>query len=127
MTEQEKRERVDDLSPNRSMVRGSSAKSDNAVDINLDLDPDLMLEVDIPLDNTDRTYSTQSFRTSARTKSGPRKVMSAGNDKKSQSGRSSVYIKTRARPIKPHEPEPFLSIDNLSEEKLQQLMAGKVL
>lgn len=103
MTDQERRTRVDDLSPKRSMAQGSSAKSDHVVDINLDLDPDLMLEVDIPLDNTDRTPSTHSRRTSARTKSGSRKVMSAGNDKNCQSARSHVYIKTRARPMKPHE------------------------
>lgn len=96
---------MDDLSPKRSVAQGSSAKSDHVVDINLDLDPDLMLEVDIPLDNTDRTPSTHSHsrRTSARTKSGSRKVMSAGNDKNCQSARSHVYIKTRARPMKPHE------------------------
>ena len=103
MTEHEKGTRVDNLSPKPSVVQGSSAKSDHVVDINLDLDPDLMLEVDIPLDNTDRTQSTHSRRTSTRTKSGARKVMSAGNDKNSQTGRSPVYIKTRARPIKPHE------------------------
>lgn len=103
MTDQEKRTRVDDLSPKRSVAQGSSAKSDHVVDINLDLDPDLMLEVDIPLDNTDRTQSTHSRRTSARTKSVSRKVMSAGNDKNCQSARSHVYIKTRARPMKPHE------------------------
>ncbi|XP_022328128.2 uncharacterized protein LOC111127310 isoform X3 [Crassostrea virginica] len=124
MTEHEKGTRVDNLSPKPSAVQGSSAKSDHVVDINLDLDPDLMLEVDIPLDNTDRTQSTHSRRTSTRTKSGARKVMSAGNDKNSQTGRSPVYIKTRARPIKPHEPEPFLSVDNISPDKLQ-LMAER--
>lgn len=124
MTDQEKRTRVDDLSPKRSVAQGSSAKSDHVVDINLDLDPDLMLEVDIPLDNTDRTQSTHSRRTSVRTKSGSRKVMSAGNDKNCQSARSHVYIKTRARPMKPHETEPFLCIDNISPDKLQ-LMAER--
>uniref|UniRef100_K1Q2W1 Uncharacterized protein n=1 Tax=Magallana gigas TaxID=29159 RepID=K1Q2W1_MAGGI len=124
MTDQERRTRVDDLSPKRSVAQGSSAKSDHVVDINLDLDPDLMLEVDIPLDNTDRTPSTHSRRTSARTKSGSRKVMSAGNDKNCQSARSHVYIKTRARPMKPHETEPFLCIDNISPDKLQ-LMAER--
>ncbi|XP_056011493.1 uncharacterized protein LOC125679536 isoform X3 [Ostrea edulis] len=125
MTEHEKRTRVDDLSPKRSKVQESSAKSDQAVDTNLELDPDLMLEVDISLDNTDRTQSTQSRRISARTKSVPRRGMFAGSDRNGQTGRSPVHIKTRARPIKPHETEPFLSIDNLSPDKLQQLMAEK--
>lgn len=103
MTEHEKRTRVDDLSPKRSKVQESSAKSDQAVDTNLELDPDLMLEVDISLDNTDRTQSTQSRRISARTKSVPRRGMFAGSDRNGQTGRSPVHIKTRARPIKPHE------------------------
>ncbi|XP_060555277.1 uncharacterized protein LOC132716115 isoform X2 [Ruditapes philippinarum] len=73
----------------------------------LGVDPDLSKDEEIVFHKDKRTVSRTS--------------MSAKSRKSLQSGRVSEggenIVRSRGRPIKPHETEPFLSIDNLPPEK----------
>lgn len=83
----------------------------NEVDSNqycLDIDPDLQRDVEIDLSHniasagTRRTLSGKSRKTTQSKHTEPN---------------SENVVKSRGRPIKPHETEPFLCIDNLPPEK----------
>ena len=73
-------------------------------------DPDLIVEVDIPLNATDRTHtSSEGYRRwtgssgSSGVKSRHRRAMSGKSGGKSATTPSSSVLRTRGRPIKPHE------------------------
>ncbi|XP_060065807.1 uncharacterized protein LOC132546127 [Ylistrum balloti] len=75
-------------------------------------DPDLIVEVDIPLDD-EPVINGHSTSRSNRSNT----VGSRFNSNTSSRIKKHSAVKTRGRPIKSHEMEPFLSVDNLPPEK----------
>ncbi|XP_045188276.2 uncharacterized protein LOC123546141 isoform X3 [Mercenaria mercenaria] len=92
--------------PKLSLAEDQQNGTDNNQEY-LEFDPDLSKDVEIFLTKDNRAVS--------------RATMSAKSRKTIQSGRLSEsrenIVRSRGRPIKPHETEPFLSIDNLPPEK----------
>ncbi|XP_021358965.1 uncharacterized protein LOC110454007 isoform X2 [Mizuhopecten yessoensis] len=77
-------------------------------------DPDLIVEIDIPLDDNEPVINGHS-----RGPTGTNIHVSGGHStrKTSSKAKSNSPVKTRGRPIQSHEMEPFLSVDNLPPEK----------
>lgn len=83
-------------------------------------DPDLIVEVDIPLDDHDEhVHNGQLINGHLREPTSTRSNLSSGfaGRKTSSKVKQHSSLKTRGRPIKSHEMEPFLSVDNLPPEK----------
>ncbi|XP_033763631.1 uncharacterized protein LOC117344863 isoform X3 [Pecten maximus] len=76
-------------------------------------DPDLIVEIDIPLDDGPVVNGHSREPTSIRSN----KSVGFSGRKTSSKIKQHSSVKTRGRPIKSHEMEPFLSVDNLPPEK----------
>ncbi|KAJ8321201.1 hypothetical protein KUTeg_001243 [Tegillarca granosa] len=81
----------------------------------IEADPDLMLEIDFILASQARNASASTKRTIS------------DSWKSTDRIRTYTPVKSRGRPIKPHENEPFLSVDALSLDRLQDSAAGSAL
>ncbi|KAL4218620.1 hypothetical protein ACF0H5_021210 [Mactra antiquata] len=94
----------------QNSVAGDHDGIDNSQYV-LEADPDLHKEVEIVLPKSNR----QSARSRASMSGKSRKTVQSQSEKHSESREN--IVRSRGRPIKPHETEPFLSIDNLPPEK----------